>query len=270
MTRTAYADRLDLAVDCARGAGQILKGHFAQGVAAVPKENHSSVVTVADLDAERHILEQIRSRFPEDGIIAEESGMQPGRTDLVWVVDPLDGTSNFAAGVPWFGVLIAVLKSGVPVAGVMHLPTSDTLYVSEMGGGVWRNGAQVRVTAEPELRNVLCAYNLDPSPDPAKTRREAEAMARLVTRVRNVRSTNSLVDFCYTVDGRLGGCVTQGGKIWDFAAAALMFREAGGRFTDLSGAELEFDLGAGTWDRLYSAVGASPALLPQILAVLTL
>jgi fructose-1,6-bisphosphatase/inositol monophosphatase family enzyme len=109
---------------------------------------------------------------------------------------------------------------------------------------------------------------MDASPDPAENQRQAEAFGRLVHRARGVRATNSLVDVCYTVDGRLGGFANYCTRIWDIAVPALAFREAGGRFTDLDGGDIVFRLETEPFDRNYPAVGASRALHQQILAAL--
>ena len=253
---------------CLKDAGQVLLEHLARGCPARLKENQSSVVTAADLASEELIVARIRGRFPDDGIIAEESGCQPGRSGRTWVIDPLDGTSNFAASLPWFGAMIALLDRGTPVVGGMYLPVTDTLYVAETGRGLHRDGQPVRLTAATDLSTVLCACCMDASSDPAENQVQAAAFGRLVNRARNVRATNSLVDVCYTVDGRLGGFVNYCTKIWDIAAPALAFREAGGRFTDLDGRDVVFRLDAEPFDRNYAVVGASPSLHPQILAAL--
>jgi myo-inositol-1(or 4)-monophosphatase len=252
-------------VHCVRSAGRILLSYFGSVGEVSLKENQSSVVTQADLAAERCILETIRARFPDHGVIGEESGFQPGASDLVWVVDPLDGTSNFVAGLPWYGVMAAVLKDGRPVLAAMYLPGPDTLYLSEAGHGVERNGTPVRMTRETDLKKVLCTYAMDASADEAVTGRQAALIARLVNRVRNLRSTNCLLDLCYALEGRFGGCVLHSAKIWDIAPSCLMFPEAGGRCTDLSGRDLIFRLTGEPYDRDYAVLGASEALHPQLL-----
>ena len=123
------------------------------------------------------------------------------------MIDPLDGTSNIAASLPWFGAMIALLDRGTPVVGGMYPPVTDTLYVAEAGRGLLRDGQPVGLTAATDLSTVLCACCMDASSDPAENQVQAAAFGRLVNRARNVRATNSLVDVCYTVDGRLGGFV---------------------------------------------------------------
>jgi myo-inositol-1(or 4)-monophosphatase len=249
-------------------AGAILRKYFGKTLAISFKGDYSNIVTDADMAAEQWIIQLIRQRHPQDGILGEETGFKPGTSDVTWVIDPLDGTSNFAAGIPWFGVLLAVLQGRQPVMAAMYLPDTDVLYFAETGRGVLRNQQAVRMTTATDLRTLLCAYSLDGSADELKTRREVAALERLINRVRNVRATNCLLDFCYTIDGRLGACVNQSTKIWDIAGASLMFREAGGLLTDFQGRET-----SEVWDlrdptRNYSVIGASRTVHPQVLAVI--
>lgn len=255
-------------IETARAAGAVLREHFARGCEAVVKENQSSVVTAADFASEQLILDHLRARFPDCGVLAEESGFQPGRSALTWIVDPLDGTSNFAAGLPWFGVLIGLLDGTTPVLGVAYLPVTDTLYVAEAGQGSTRDGKSIRVTAETELSRVLCTHAMDASADSAQVQREAAMAGRLVSAARNVRCTNCLLDFCYTIDGRLGGAVNHCTRIWDIVALTLLLREADGRMTDLHGEDVRFVLDEQACTRNYPVIGASPALLPRILQTL--
>ncbi|MEJ5310446.1 MAG: inositol monophosphatase [Anaerolineae bacterium] len=260
----------DTMIESTLAGGHVLREHFGHVTGVRQKEDHSSVVTAADFASEAAIVAVIERAYPDHNLIAEERGFVDRGAGFTWVIDPLDGTSNFAAGLPWFGVLVALLEGAVPVLGAMYLPCDDTLYVGEAGQGVTRNGTPVRVTAETDPRNVLCAYGMDASADITKTRREAETLTRLVNGVRNVRTTNSLLDFCYTVDGRLGAVVNQNTKIWDIAPAWLLLREAGGVLTDTSGAPLHFALAADTYARSYAVIGASLALHPCILEIINL
>jgi myo-inositol-1(or 4)-monophosphatase len=171
----------------------------------------------------------------------------------------LDGTSNFVAGIPWFGVQIALLRGAEPILGAMYLPLEDTLYFAEAGHGAYRNGKRARVTAEHDLRRVLCAFGFDPAPVQG-SRRSVELLFRVAAAVRNTRATNLLVDFCYTVDGRLGGCINLKTRIWDIAPVALILPEAGGKFTHLDGSRIVFDLGAQGINRNYVVLGGSASL----------
>jgi myo-inositol-1(or 4)-monophosphatase len=163
--------------------------------------------------------------------------------------------------------LLAVLHKAEPVLAAMFLPTSQTLYEAQKGGGVIRDGVPVRVTTETDLSNVLCAYGLDATPDPQRACEEARTLQRLVKATRNVRATNCLLDFCYTIDGRLGGVINRSTRIWDIAAPCLALPEAGGRLTDLDGNDLRFDLAADPARAEFGVVGASQALHPHLLAL---
>jgi myo-inositol-1(or 4)-monophosphatase len=260
----------DTVIQCVTGAGRILLEHLGNIGKVIRKESQSSVVTIADLAAERCIVELIRRRYPDDNILAEESGFRPGASAITWVIDPLDGPANFAAGIPWFGVLVAVLQDARPILAAAYLPEANILYLAEQGQGVYRNGCRVCVTAETDLSNVLCSYGMDSSSDERQTRQAVRLLTQLVNRVRNVRATNSLVDFCYVIDGRFGAAINQSTKIWDIAPISLMLQEAGGTLTDFQGKEIAFFLEPGVCAKTYSVLGASAALSPQVLDLIKL
>jgi myo-inositol-1(or 4)-monophosphatase len=249
-------------LECVRAAGQILRDQFAKPTGIRSKGEPSSIVTDADLESERWIIDRIRRRFPGHSIVAEETGYQRRESEFTWVIDPLDGTSNFAAGLPWFGVQIAVLHRRTPILAAMYLPILDLLYVGARGRGVQRNGQTVRVTAEPQLGNVLCAFGVDART--RRMRRQMQMLQRVINAVRNVRATNCLLDFGYTLDGRLGACLNFNTKIWDIAPVCLMLPEAGGRLTDLDGRAIRFRLDTEPFDRSYTVLGARPALHAQL------
>jgi len=252
-------------LECATSAGRLLLQHFGNVQNVRVKESQSSVVTEADVASEEHILSIIRRRFSDHNIVAEESGFQNRGSAYTWVVDPLDGTANFAAGLPWFGVLVNVLEHGVPLIATMYLPIEDRLYLAERGHGATRNGERIHVTAEKRWPHLLCAYGLDASPDAERVRRQGLLLGGLTQLARNVRATNSLIDFAYTIDGRLGAVVNLNTKIWDIAAPALLFPEAGGQLTDLRGAPITFALDTACCERSYAVVGGNPSLCRQVL-----
>ncbi len=255
-------------LECLKEAGKVLLGYFGRVTNPRRKEAASSVVCDADLAAEKLILRHIRKEFPTHNIIAEESGRIWNGSEYTWVIDPLDGTSNFVAGLPWFGVQIGLLNGNKPVIAAMYLPQERALYFAEGGRGAWRNGRRVQVTRETKTQNVLCAFGFDPTLG-RETRAKVELLFRVSGVVRNVRTTNSLLDFCYTVDGRLGGCLNLKTMIWDIVPVSLMLPEAGGRFTNLEGREIEFDLGPRASAREYAVLGGSPVLHQKLLRTLT-
>jgi myo-inositol-1(or 4)-monophosphatase len=252
-------------VECVRAAGALVLRHFGKTDGARRKGNASDVVTAADLASERLIAELIRRRYPDHNLLGEEEGHQHRGSDITWVIDPLDGTSNFAAGLPWFGVMVAVLQQAKPVLAAMYLPVTDVLYTAEHGKGASRNGRPLRMNSENELSNVLCAYGLDACADNKAVAKQTRLMGLLVKKARNVRLTNCLLDFAYTLDGHFGACVNQRCKIWDIAPACLLFPEAGGHFTDLQGGDIHLELNPAKYLRSYAVVGANPPLHQQVL-----
>ncbi len=248
-----------------REAGKVVLSYFGRLANPRRKESPSSIVCDADLAAEQAILRGIRAKFPRHNIISEESGRAWNGSEYTWVVDPLDGTSNFVAGLPWFGVQIALLRGASAALAAMYLPLEKTVYYAEAGRGAWRNGRRVQVTSETDTRNVLCAFGFDPPRRPARAASIIKLLFNVSAVVRNIRDTNSLVDLCYTVDGRLGGCLNLKTMIWDIAPVSLILPEAGGRLTGLDGREIIFDLGPGASQRQYAILGASPVLHRKLL-----
>lgn len=249
-------------------SGEVLMQYFGKTFTSSMKESISSVLTEADLASERILLEILGSGSGPFNIISEEKGYVDHRSDYTWVVDPLDGTSNFAAGIPWFGIIIALMHHQKPMMAAMYLPADDHLYLAESGKGAWKNGNPIYVTPSTDLKEHLVVYSFDYSPDPEKTKSEMELMARLTSNVRNIRSTNSLYDFCYMTDGRLGAAINQTTKIWDIAAPWLIIREAGGVVTDIHGGAIHFDLSPASFDRNYTIVASGAGIHPSIMKLI--
>src|SRR3989344_1752228 len=137
--------RLELAKQLAREAGEIVLGYAKKGFTTGTKDG-GSLVTEADLAAEKHILGKIKQHFPDDGIVAEESGERKGESGVSWHVDPLDGTTNFAHGIPLYGVSIGIVEGNRPVAGAIFLPSLDELYDAQRGTGTRLHGSSIVVS----------------------------------------------------------------------------------------------------------------------------
>jgi len=240
--------------------GEVLRRYAGEAVQARVKENLSSVVTEADLASEQRILEILSTTEFPCNIISEEAGFMDHGSEYTWVVDPLDGTSNFAAGLPWYGVIIALLKREEPVLAGMYLPNEEQFYLAESGKGAHRNGHPIRTSRSGQLSEQLISYSFDFTGDANKIKRELQLVESLSSRVRNIRSTNSLYDFCYVADGRLGAAMNQTTRIWDIAAAALILKEAGGVVTDMEGNGIRFDLSPASFGRNYTILAAGARL----------
>lgn len=249
-------------------AGKILLENFGKLTEYTVKESQSSIVTKTDIESEKKIIEIILEKFPDHNTLGEETGFQSRSSEFTWVIDPLDGTSNFAAEIPWFGVIICLLKNNIPFMTGCFLPVQNEIYFAEKGKGATRNGEKIKVSGETELKNILAAYSLDYSDEPGKTEREAKLIQQVVSRIRNLRSTNCLIDFCYTADGKLGACMNQTTKIWDIAGPGLIIEEAGGIVTDMQGNQFDFSLNADNYDRNFTIVGSNKVLHSELIKIL--
>jgi myo-inositol-1(or 4)-monophosphatase len=265
MTKISFQTEIIRALET---AGEVLLKHFGKVTHIKVKENLSSVVSEADLESEKVILDILTKDFPDYNIISEECGYKYKGSEYTWIVDPLDGTSNFVAGLPWFGILIAVMKDHTPVAGGAYLPADQQLYYAEQDKKARLNGKLIQVSQSSELKNVLVAYSLDFCPFFKDTLAETSIIASLVRNARNVRSTNCLLDLCYTADGRLGAVINQKEKIWDIAAPWLIIKEAGGLVTDRDSNELNFSLSEKDYGKDYPMIAANPQIHSQIIRLI--
>jgi myo-inositol-1(or 4)-monophosphatase len=249
-------------------SGEILKQGFGSISTIETKQDQSNIVTEFDFKSEKAITKLIQQSYPDHNILGEEDGFTNKDSEYTWVIDPLDGTSNYAAGIPWFGVLIALIKDGHPILSGAYLPMSDELYHARLGGGAFKNDVPIHASTERDMKNILCCYSLDFSDDPSKTEREVQIIKSLVQACRNMRSTNSLVDFCYTAEGKLGAVINQTMKIWDIAATQLILEEAGTKVTDIQGNPIEYDLSTHSMGQNFSAIAANPVLHKKICTII--
>jgi len=222
------------AVDAAREAGRILIDGFSRPM-DVSKKSPRELVTAMDRAAEDAVVGIILGAYPRDGILAEESAFRAGESGRVWIVDPLDGTNNYAHGYPFFSVAIAIEEEGAPVAGVVYDPLRDELFVAEVGQGATLNGAPLRVSQAGALSESLVATGFPYDRSEGSANNLAN-FNRLILAVRGVRRAGSAeLDLVYVACGRLDGYWELGLKSWDVAAGGVIVREAGGTVTNFGG-----------------------------------
>ncbi len=244
----------------ARQAGVLLRDGYGRRQRIESKSHAIDLVTETDRRSEAFLLEAIRRRWPEDRILAEESGDHQGRGGL-WYIDPLDGTVNFAHGVPIFAVSIAYAQAGQVQLGVVYDPLRDECFAAERGRGAFLNGQPLRVSTTTALADALLVtgfpYDVWDNPD-----NNLDNFARFAVRSHGVRRLGSAaLDLCYVAAARFDGYWEIRLQPWDVAAGGLIAAEAGARVTNLDG-------GADYISPPQSIVAANPALHPQILAVL--
>ena len=228
---------LNFAIQTAREAGKILADKFGRAL-QVSNKGDIDLVTEADLAAERLIVERIRSYHPRHAILTEESGdvKEAGGPDAghKWIIDPLDGTTNYAHGYPVFCVSVALEHRGRVALGVVYDPTRDELFAAERGEGATLNGRRMRASDTDELnRALVCTgfpYDVRELGDFARHFRQ------FIMRAQSVRRDGAAaLDLAYVAAGRFEGFYEEGLRPWDVAAGVLLVEEAGGRVTHYDG-----------------------------------
>lgn len=222
---------LDFAVELARGAGEIAYRHF-KGSFVAERKADKSFVTVADREAERHLRTSIENAFPDDGILGEEEGEKPGRSNRRWILDPIDGTYSFVHRVPLYGVLIGLEMDREAVLGVVGLPALDELIYAARGLGCFWNEATARVSATESLDDALLLATDFGSCEQYGFGRAAEILQR---QVHSRRTWGDAYGHVLVATGRADIMLDPVMNVWDCAALLPIVEEAGGTFTDWQG-----------------------------------
>jgi myo-inositol-1(or 4)-monophosphatase len=230
-----------VAVEAARAAGRLLLTEWPASRRIQYKGQPTNLVTEMDARAEAVVLEALRATFPDDAVLSEEAGAIDGRSGRRWIVDPLDGTTNYAHGVPLFGVSIALEVGRRVGLGVVYDPTRDEMYVAERGGGATVNDTPLAVSSAAVLDESLLVtgfpYDIRETRDNNLTE-----YAAFSVRARAVRRFGSaVIDLAWLASGRFDGFWELRLGPWDVAAAGLLVEEAGGRVTNLTGGPLDLD-----------------------------
>jgi myo-inositol-1(or 4)-monophosphatase len=223
---------LNFAIETAREAGGLLLEKFGRNI-KVSKKGDINLVTEADLASEKLIIERIKTYHPQHSILAEESGeavIIGGSNKWKWIIDPLDGTTNFAHGYPCFCVTLALEHEGKIVIGVTYDPTRNELFAAEKGQGASLNNKPIRVSAAASLSESLIVTGF---PYDFKQRENfARHLTEFLLQSRGVRRDGSAaIDMAYVACGRFDGFWEEGLNPWDVAAGVLLIEEAGGRVT---------------------------------------
>lgn len=226
---------LTTAIEAVVLAGDTMMAKFG-GAMRVDKKGEIDLVTEVDIAIERAFRTMIGQRFPDHAVLGEEMGGSAAIPEgPCWVFDPIDGTTNFAHGLPIFCSSLALEIDGVPQIAAIYDPNREELFTAQRGGGAFLNGTPMRVSSSTPLINALLVTGF---PYDVQTRLE-EVMglfSAFVGRARGIRRLGSAaIDLCYVASGRLDGFWEGGLKPWDIAAGALLVEEAGGRVTDLAG-----------------------------------
>ena len=228
---------LHTAVRSVREGGRVILMYFNQlDRLEYSSKGRNDYVSQADVEAERAVLDVLTRAYPDHGIIAEESGEREG-SEYTWVIDPLDGTTNFLHGFPMFAVSVAVKRAGVLEHGVVYDPLHDEMFTASRGEGAQLNGKRLRVSTTRQLAPSLLGTGF-PFRDLGIIEPWMRSFQSLLPKTSGIRRAGAAaLDLAYVAAGRLDGFWEFGLKPWDMAAGALLIREAGGLVADVSGGQ---------------------------------
>jgi len=233
---------LSTAIRAAKVAGQVALYYRSVDLKIDAKANHADLVTEADREAERRVREIIGSDFPGHTVLGEEEGSRGDDVDHRWLVDPLDGTLNYASRFPVYCCSIALEVEGALRVGVIYDPERDELFTAIAGRGADLNGAPLRVTQTTTLRDGFLATGFSFRGDAEEVRETMRVAGEILLRARGLRRPGAAaIDLAYVAAGRYDGFWETGLKPWDVAAGSLIIREAGGRVSDEAGAPHRYD-----------------------------
>lgn len=232
---------LNIAVRAARTAGNIIARNFeSRDNLEIESKGNNDFVTKVDKEAEQAIIAKIQQSYPEHTFVGEESGLTEGNEDFKWIIDPLDGTTNFVMGVPHFCVSIALQYKGKLDQAVIFDPLRGELFTASRGNGAQLNGFRIRVGQSKELSNTLLATAF-PFKNKELAAESIEKFSKIFNEAGDIRRSGSAaLDMAYVAAGRYDGYWEQGIKPWDIAAGELLVREAGGLVCDFGGGHEHF------------------------------
>ncbi|NPV85769.1 MAG: inositol monophosphatase [Anaerolineae bacterium] len=226
--------QLNELIELARRAGEILRAHFGKEI-EIRHKGPVDLVTEADHRSEEFLIAAIQERYPQHKIITEESGLLEGNPQHCWYIDPLDGTMNYAHGVPLFAVSLAYVEQDCPKLGVVYDPIHNECFSAERGKGAYLNQQRIHVSTVSKLESSLLVTGFLHSYR-AKQIANLEYFRRFLLVAQGIRRFGSAaLDLCYVAAGRLDGYWEIGIAPWDIAAGALIVEEAGGRVTNING-----------------------------------
>jgi len=233
-------EMLEFAKITAKGAGAILMEHFGKISSYDRKSSHIDLLTIADTQSEAFILKEITKTFPDHHIIAEESATVENNSDYRWVIDPLDGTTNFVHSLPIFAVSIGLQYKDETIVGVVYNPAVDKCFWAEKNGGAFLNGESIHITSTNTLGDSLLVTGF-PYYHDDRWRKGFDLFKTLYGKTQGVRRLGAAaLDFCFVAMGRFEGFWEFGLQPWDVCAGALIVKEAGGKVSDWDDSPMPF------------------------------
>jgi len=230
----SLARRRDVLRQAAKAAGDCLRGYYGKSF-QVSHKGEINLVTQADRAAEEVVLKAIATAFPHDHVVAEESGRRPGTNAWQWIIDPLDGTTNFASGLPHFAVSIGLVRDGEVLSGVVYDPIKDDWFEATRGEGAFLNGQPIKVSDQSVLGQALTATGF-PYDRRERMPELLKRVEKILMKTRGLRRLGAAaLDLAYVACGRLDIFLEDGLNSWDIAAGLLLVKEAGGEVLQFNG-----------------------------------
>lgn len=227
--------RMQLAIKASMKAGDVLRQHFGKKY-TIDFKSRRELVTEVDLKSEKAILSMLKSAHPDYNILSEEKGRENLESEYTWIVDPLDGTTNYTIGNPFFNTTIALAKGREVLLGCVYAPMTGEMFHAEKGKGAFLNGRRLRVSVTADMKRCLLAFCYGFSQ--ADTERIIRMFGSLIPAARGFTQMRAAaLELAFVAAGRLEGFAFPGARPWDVAAGSLLVKEAGGRVTDFSGNE---------------------------------
>jgi len=228
-------ERKEVGENIVKKAGKILLEYFEKEN-VVKNKGKRDFVLDADFEAEKLILNTLQKEFPQDSILSEESDEIRGNSGYRWVVDPLDGTANFKARIPYFCVSIGLEREGKLTMAFVYNPIADDFYFSEKNKGAFLNGKRIKVSSTKQLIKFLISYSTSNHKTPKVIELGANSFRKILDNCRAIRLRgSSILDLCNLANGVFDGLIKVGASYWDFAPGCLIIEEAGGKVTDFEG-----------------------------------
>ncbi len=232
---------IQTAIRAARAGGRELVRRFALPHKLHETREHNTLVTEADLRSERAIIKVIQAKYPLHNLLSEEAGLEDKKSQFTWVIDPLDGSSNYNSEIPFFNVAIAVLKEGEVVIGAVYDPIRRDLFWAKKGEGAYLNQKKIRVSQNPALRKTI----LITAGKTFQMHKVLKAVEEISDKVRTVRILGSgALELSYVACGRIDALLKPNEGVWDFLAGSLILEEAGGKLTNFKGEKPQIELGS--------------------------
>ncbi len=246
-------------------SSEIANSYFGKVSGIIKPDDNNQVLTQADLEIGKYIIEKINEIYPEYNVIDEEAGVIDKKSDFTWVVDPIDGTSNFSVGAPSYGIIIGLLKNDKPIAGGVALPYFNEITIAETSKGAFCNGVKLAVTNETRLLSALVTHEIDGhQEDPEMTREECKILADIILGIRNLRYSGSVFDGMMVAKGKFGAFLMRTSKIWDNVGVQAIIEESGGIYTDYFGKPMDYSIPLSKANQNFTRCFGAPKLHEQL------